>query len=215
MALKVNEVFYSIQGESTYAGRACVFVRLAGCNLRCIYCDTVYAYEEGEELEIADILDRVASYQCHLVEVTGGEPLIQEETPTLIRRLLEEGYEVLLETNGTQDISRVDVRCVRIVDIKCPSSGEMEKNDLENLSRLTDHDEIKFVIGGRDDYEYAKKILDLMDLNPFRMKKVLFSPVFGTVEPSLLGEWILRDHLHVRLQLQLHKYIWDPERRGV
>ena len=215
MALKVNEVFYSIQGESTYAGRACVFVRLAGCNLRCIYCDTVYAYEEGEELEIADILDRVASYQCPLVEVTGGEPLIQEETPSLIRRLLEEGYEVLLETNGTQDISRVDVRCVRIVDIKCPSSGEMEMNDLENLSRLTDHDEIKFVIGGRDDYEYAKKILDLMDLNPSRMKKVLFSPVFGTVEPSLLGEWILKDHLHVRLQLQLHKYIWDPERRGV
>jgi 7-carboxy-7-deazaguanine synthase len=215
VALKVNEVFYSIQGESTHAGRACVFVRFAGCNLRCTYCDTRYAYEEGEELEIGDILDRVASYRCPLVEVTGGEPLIQEETPSLIRRLLEEGYEVLLETNGTQDINQVDDRCVRIVDIKCPSSGEMDKNDLENLSRLTEHDEIKFVIGGRDDYEYAKRILDLIDLNPPRMKKVLFSPVFGTVEPSLLGEWILKDHLNVRLQLQLHKYIWDPERRGV
>ena len=139
MALKVNEIFHSIQGESTYVGRACVFVRLAGCNPRCTYCDTTYAYEAGEELEIGSIIDRVASYQCHLVSVTGGEPLIQEKTPALIRRLLEQGHEVLLETNGTQDISRVDERCVKIVDVKCPTSGEADKNDLINLCRLQDH----------------------------------------------------------------------------
>jgi len=215
LALKVNEIFYSIQGESSYAGRACVFIRLTGCNLRCTYCDTTYAYEEGEELEIGAIIDRVASYQCPLVEITGGEPLIQEETPSLIRRLLQRGYEVLLETNGTRDISQVDDRCVKIVDIKCPTSGEAEKNNLINVSRLTHRDEIKFVIGGREDYEYAKKILNLINLKPSRMDKVFFSPVFGAVEPSVLAEWILKDRLNVRLQLQLHKYIWDPERRGV
>lgn len=215
LALKVNEIFHSIQGESSYAGRACVFVRLTGCNLRCTYCDTTYAYEEGEELEIGDIIDRVASYQCPLVEVTGGEPLIQAETPALIRRLLERGYEVLLETNGTRDISQVDDRCVKIVDIKCPTSGEADKHDLINLSGLTDHDEIKFVIGSREDYEYAKKILDLINLESFRMDKVLFSPVFCSVKPSVLAEWMLEDRLNVRLQLQLHKYIWDPEKKGV
>jgi 7-carboxy-7-deazaguanine synthase len=215
LALKVNEIFYSIQGESSYAGRGCVFVRLSGCNLRCTYCDTTHAYEEGEELEIGDIIDRVASYQCPLVEVTGGEPLIQEETPALIRRLLESGYEVLLETNGTQDLGQVDDRCVKIVDIKCPTSGEADKHDLINLSRLTDDDEIKFVIGSREDYEYAKRILARMDLKPSRMDKVLFSPVFSAMEPSVLAEWILKDRLNVRLQLQLHKYLWDPEQKGV
>ena len=215
MALKVNEIFYSIQGESSYAGRACVFVRLTGCNLRCTYCDTTHAYQDGQDLEIGDIINRVAAYQCTLVEITGGEPLIQEETPSLIRGLLQRGYEVLLETNGTQDISTVDDRCVKIVDVKCPSSGEADKNDPLNLTRLTDRDEIKFVIGGREDYDYAKNILDRIQLKPSRLAKVLFAPVFGAVEPSVLAEWILQDRLNVRLQLQLHKYIWDPERRGV
>ena len=215
MALKVNEIFYSIQGESSYSGRPCVFVRLTGCNLRCSYCDTRYAYEEGEELEIADILARVASHQCPLVQITGGEPLIQEETPALIHRLLEEGYEVLMETNGSLDISQVDEACVKIVDIKCPSSGQIRENDLGNLSRLTDKDEIKFVIADRNDYEYAKKILGLMDLNFFRKTVVHFSPAFGKIQPKTLAGWILENHLDVRLHLQLQKVIWTPEKRGV
>jgi 7-carboxy-7-deazaguanine synthase len=207
VTLRVNEVFYSIQGESSYAGRPCVFVRLTGCNLRCSYCDTKYAYEEGAELEIGEIIDRVSSYHCRLVEVTGGEPLIQAETPILIRRLLDEGYEVLLETNGSQDISQVDGRCVKIVDIKCPSSGEADKNDFENLNRLSDKDEIKFVIGDKEDYEYAKEKLDFIKFNPQRMHTVHFSPVFGKMDPKTLAKWILEDNLDVRLHLQLHRYI--------
>src|SRR4030042_5346422 len=146
MALTVNEIFYSIQGESTYAGRPCVFIRLTGCNLRCSYCDTQYAYHDGEKLNIREIINKVALYGCPLVEVTGGEPLLQEETPYLTSQLLGTGYKVLIETNGSQDISRVDSRCVRIGDIKCPPSGEKDKNDLANLNRLTDEDELKFVI---------------------------------------------------------------------
>ena len=215
MTLKVNEIFYSIQGESTYAGLPCVFVRLTGCNLRCSYCDTKYAYDEGEEMGIDEIISRVMSYQCNLVEITGGEPLIQEETPTLIKGILENGYEVLLETNGTQDISLVDDRCVKIVDIKCPSSGMDDKNDLENLKRLTQKDELKFVIGNKEDYEYAKKVLNHGNLGFARKNIVNFSPVFGKMDPKLLIEWILEDHLKARLNLQIHKFIWDPEKRGV
>jgi 7-carboxy-7-deazaguanine synthase len=215
MALKVNEIFYSIQGESSYAGRPCVFVRLTGCNLRCSYCDTRYAYEEGEDLEIEAILSRVRSYRCPLVEVTGGEPLMQAETSILISRLLDEGYEVLLETNGSQDIGRIDHRCVRIVDIKCPSSGEAEHNDLENLGRLTEKDELKFVIGAREDYEYAKRTLDLVKGKRPAAHRVHFSPVFGKVAPETLAGWILEDRLGVRLHMQLHKMIWPRDRRGV
>ncbi|MBW1679697.1 MAG: radical SAM protein, partial [Deltaproteobacteria bacterium] len=182
------------------------------CNLRCSYCDTQHAYYEGEEMEIGEIVDRVVSYKCPLVEVTGGEPLNQKETPVLIHRLLEEGFEVLMETNGTQDISQVDDRCVKIVDIKCPSSGEDEKNNLENLTRLAGKDEIKFVIGSREDYEYAKKILNL---NPLRMNAIHFSPVFGEMNPKVLAKWILEDRLDVRLHLQIHKIIWNPEQKGV
>ena len=215
MPLKVNEIFYSIQGESTYAGRPCVFVRLTGCNLRCSFCDTTYAYDAGKLMELGDIFDRVSSYECHLVEITGGEPLIQSETPVLIQSLLEDGYEVLLETNGTLDISQVDHRCAKIVDVKCPTSGMSDKNDLENLNRLTEKDELKFVIGNREDYDYAKKVLGYVDV---RLKETIpanFSPVFGVMEPKNLAEWILEDHLDVRLHLQLHKYIWDPGKRGV
>jgi 7-carboxy-7-deazaguanine synthase len=216
VALKVNEIFYSIQGESSYAGRPCVFVRLTGCNLRCSYCDTRYAYEEGENLEMEEIVERVYSYQCPLVEVTGGEPLIQKEAPVLIRRLLEEGYEVLLETNGTHDISQVDSRCVKIVDLKCPSSGQTPYSDLKNLDRLTNRDEVKCVIANREDYEYAKQTLGLT--NPGSISKnnpVHFSLVFGRMDPKTLAAWILEDGLDVRLHLQLHKMIWAPDRRGV
>lgn len=215
MALKVNEIFYSIQGESSYAGRPCVFVRLTGCNLRCTYCDTQYAYEEGQQLEISEIIDRVTSYECLLVDVTGGEPLLQKETPVLIRRLLEQGLEVLMETNGSYDINKVDKRCVRIVDIKCPSSGEQEENNLRNLTKLTGRDEIKCVIGGREDFEYAKRVLSLTDVKPFSINSVHFSPIFGKLDPKVLAGWILEDHLNVRLHLQLHKVIWGPEQRGV
>lgn len=215
MTLKVNEIFHSIQGESSYAGRPCVFVRLTGCNLRCSYCDTQYAYDEGEELEIYEIIDRIDFYKCPLVEITGGEPLIQNETPTLIHDLIEKGYKVLLETNGSQDISQVDKRCVKIIDIKCPSSGMSENNDLENLNRLTERDELKCVIGNREDYEYAKEILGLMHTNPSKTNPIHLSPVFGKMDPDVMAKWILEDHLKVRLHLQLHKYIWDPEQRGV
>ena len=215
VALKVNEIFFSIQGESSYAGRPCVFVRLTGCNLRCSYCDTHYAYEEGEEVEIAKIVEQVTSHRCPLVEVTGGEPLIQEETPILINSLLEEDYEVLMETNGSQDISQVDARCVKIVDIKCPSSGHTDDNDMENLYRLTSHDEVKFVIADRNDYEYARQIRYLMAANTFRENTIHFSPAYGRIKPKTLAEWILADHLDVRLHLQLHKVIWPPDREGV
>lgn len=215
MALKVNEIFYTIQGESSYSGRPCVFIRLTGCNLRCSYCDTQYAYTQGEALEIDDIVGRVASYKCHLVEVTGGEPLMQMETPDLIYRLLAKGFKTLMETNGSRDISQVDDRCVKIVDVKCPCSGQTSHNDLGNLDRLTDHDEVKFVIADRDDYEYAKQILNLMDPNLCRKNPVHFSPAFGRMAPKTLAAWILEDHLDVRLHLQVHKIIWSPDRRGV
>jgi 7-carboxy-7-deazaguanine synthase len=213
--LKVNEIFYSIQGESTYAGKPCVFIRLAGCNLRCSYCDTKYAYYDGEKLDIHEVINKVALYGCPLVEVTGGEPLLQEETPYLISQLLGKGYKVLIETNGSHDISRVDGRSVRIVDIKCPSSGEKDRNDLTNLNRLRDEDELKFVIGGREDYDYAKDILSLIGHGSSGKVAVHFSPSFGRMEPKELAGWILHDRLNVRLHLQLHKYIWHPGQRGV
>jgi 7-carboxy-7-deazaguanine synthase len=215
MALTVNEIFYSIQGESTYAGKPCVFIRLTGCNLRCSYCDTQYAYHDGENLDIQEIIHKVALYGCPLVEVTGGEPLLQEETPHLINRLLGKGYKVLIETNGSQDISRVDGRSVRIVDIKCPSSGEKDRNDLANLNRMGDEDELKFVIGDLEDYEYAKDILNLIGHGTPSKIAVHFSPSFGRIEPKELAGWILNDRLNVRLNLQLHKYIWSPVQRGV
>ncbi|MGO9138422.1 MAG: radical SAM protein [Syntrophales bacterium] len=213
--LKVNEIFYSVQGESSYAGKPCVFVRLTGCNLRCSYCDTRYAYEEGEDLEIEEIINRITSHRCILVEITGGEPLIQKDTPLLIQKLLDMGFEVLLETNGSMDISVIDDRCVKILDIKCPSSGETNKNDVENLKRLQTKDEIKFVIGNREDYDYAKSILSLLNRAKGEGKPPLFSPAYGKMNPELLARWILADHLDVRMQIQLHKTIWGSETRGV
>ena len=214
MSLLVNEIFYSIQGESIYSGIPCVFVRLTGCNLRCSYCDTTYAYYEGVELRIEEILSRVDNYKCSLIEITGGEPLLQDETPLLIYRLLKKKYEVLLETNGSIDISMVDGRCIKIVDIKCPSSGENDKNDLENLKRVNQKDQIKFVVGNREDYEFAKETAKLIRPG-FPMKNVLFSPVIEQMHPSQLAEWILEDRLRVRLQIQLHKILWPEKERGV
>jgi 7-carboxy-7-deazaguanine synthase len=213
--LKVNEIFYSIQGESSYTGLPCIFVRLTGCNLRCSYCDTSYAFEEGKDLEIGEIIDRVSSYRCRLVEITGGEPLIQKETPHLIYQLVEKGFEVLLETNGSLDISLADERCIKIVDIKCPSSGQDKKNDLENLRRLSVKDEIKFVIGSREDYLYAKNIMSLMKKVNLKIMQPLLSPLYNQMDPKVLAEWILADHIDVKLQIQLHKIIWGPETRGV
>jgi 7-carboxy-7-deazaguanine synthase len=215
LSLKVNELFYSLQGESSYAGRPCVFIRLTGCNLRCSYCDTRYAYEEGMDRELDLIIDQVSSYRCPLVEITGGEPLIQEETPALILRLLERNFMVLLETNGSQNIQRVDDRCIKVVDLKCPSSGMEARNDLENLKKLGSNDELKFVIGDRIDFEYAKGILDEYQKFFSAMNPVHFSPVFGMLEPKLLAQWILEEHLEVRLQLPLHKILWDPNQMGV
>ncbi len=215
MALRINELFFSIQGESSFAGRPCVFVRLTGCNLRCRYCDTRYAYDEGEYLDTATVRQKVASYGCRLVEITGGEPLLQEETPFLIRRLLDEGFQVLLETNGSLDISAVDRRCVRIVDVKCPSSGMEKRNRLENLALLTPRDEVKFVIGDRTDFDYAKGILADHLSSRKEAQPPLFSTVYGTLELKTVARWILEERLNVRLQPQLHKAIWGAEVRGL
>ncbi len=215
MSLKVNEIFFSIQGESSHAGRPCAFIRLAGCNLRCTYCDTRYAYEEGSLLEINDIEREISTFRCSLVEVTGGEPLLQPQTPELIRRLLDERYTVLLETNGSRDISVVDDRCTRIVDVKCPSSGQSGKNRLENLDIITPNDEVKFVVGDREDFDYAKCVMSTGLSRRNGLKPPLFSPAFGRLNPESLARWILEDHLDVRLQIQLHKLIWGAEKRGV
>ena len=213
--LRVNEIFYSIQGESTFAGFPCIFIRMTGCNLRCTYCDTTYAYDQGDDIPLDNILTTVKKFDCNLIEVTGGEPLIQDETPDLISALIENGYTVLLETNGSQDISTVDTRCTRIVDIKCPSSGMDNKNYWKNLDYITPNDQLKFVIAHRQDYLYAKKVLDKPAIK--RRKKLLinFSPVFNEIDLKDLAGWMLADNLPVRLQIQLHKYIWGEHTKRV
>ena len=213
--MKVNEIFYSIQGESSWAGFPCVFVRLTGCNLRCTYCDTQYAYDEGEEMLLADIIGQVAEYRSPLVEITGGEPLLHKETPLLVSRLLDMGYRVLLETNGSLDVSSVDRRCIKIIDVKLPTSGEVQRNQLDNLNRLNDKDELKFVIGSRDDYDYAKKIIHLIPEKYLDKIVINMSTVFSKMAPELLASWILKDRLAVRLNIQLHKILWPSEVRGV
>ena len=213
--LTVNEIFYSIQGESTFAGWPCIFIRLTGCNLRCRYCDTKYAYEQGHDISLDSILARIKGLACNLIEVTGGEPLIQNETPDLISALIENGYTVLLETNGSKDISTVDKRCIRIIDIKCPSSGMEKNNYWKNLDYLNSYDQLKFVIALREDYLYAKKVLDNPAIKGRENLKVNFSPVFNEMDLKELANWILEDHLPVRLHIQLHKYIWGENTRGV
>jgi len=213
--LRVNEIFYSIQGESTFAGFPCIFIRLTGCNLRCTYCDTKYAYEEGDDVPLDRILATVKKFACSLIEVTGGEPLIQDETPDLISALIKNGYTVLLETNGSQDISTVDTKCTRIVDIKCPSSGMDNNNYWKNLDYITPNDQLKFVIAHRQDYLYAKKVLDAAAIKRKRKLLINFSPVFNAIDLKDLAGWILEDNLPVRLQIQLHKYIWGEHTKGV
>lgn len=211
--MKVNEIFYSIQGESTFAGLPCVFIRLTGCNLRCRYCDTRYAYEEGEERTVEEVLELVRKFNCDLVEITGGEPLLQPETVGLSKQLVEEGRQVLIETNGTLDISVLPPEVLRIMDIKCPGSGESDKMNWKNIDNLKPNDNVKFVISGKEDFEWAEKIVRQFDLIP--RAQVLFSPNFGIVEPQNLAKWILHSGLPVRMQLQMHKYIWNPNDRGV
>ena len=213
MSLRVNEIFYSIQGESTYAGRPCAFVRLTAYNLRCRWCDTEYAFYEGEALTVAQVLERVRAYKCPLVEITGGEPLLQEEVHPLIDRLLLEGYEVLIETGGSLDIGRLDPRAVKILDLKAPGSGMGHRNNLDNLQYLDRKDQIKFVVADRRDYECAKRMM--AEHAMAEKAQVLFSPVFGELHPRELAEWMLADHLPARLQIQLHKVLWDSNQRGV
>ena len=212
--LTVNEIFHSIQGESTHTGEPCVFVRLTACDLRCSWCDTPYAFHEGRKMSIDDVLAEVERYGCPLVEVTGGEPLLQPDVYPLMTRLMESGKRVLLETGGHRSITQVPPGVERIMDVKCPGSGESGKNDWTNLAALTSTDQVKFVIKDRVDYEFARDIVTRESL-PARVAAVLFSPVHGVLEPRLLAEWMLADRLPVRLQLQAHKFIWSPDTRGV
>ena len=212
--LTVNEIFHSIQGESTHAGRPCVFVRLTACDLRCSWCDTPYAFHEGSKVDVDDVVRRVKAYGCPVVEITGGEPLLQKDVYPLMQRLLDEGLKVLIETGGHISIADVPDGVVRIIDVKCPGSGEAHRVDWSNLDRLRPSDEVKFVLRDRADYEYARGVVATHRLVE-RTAAVLFSPVHGVLEPRLLAEWILADRLAVRLQLQAHKYIWDPATRGV
>jgi 7-carboxy-7-deazaguanine synthase len=212
--LTVNEIFHSIQGESTYAGRPCVFVRLTACDLRCSWCDTPYAFHEGRKMSIDEVVSDVAGRGCPLVEITGGEPLLQDDVYPLMERLLAGGYTVMLETGGHRPIDRVPAAVVKIVDVKCPASGESDKNEWRNLDRLAPHDEVKFVVQDRADYEYAKDVIARHDL-PARAAAVLMSPVHGVLDPRTLSEWMLADRLPARLQMQLHKLVWSPTTRGV
>jgi len=212
--LTVNEIFYSIQGESTRAGLPCVFVRLTACDLRCSWCDTPYAFTEGRKMTVDDVLARVDDYGCDLVEITGGEPLLQRDVYPLMEQLLASGKTVMVETGGHLSITRVPSDVIRIMDVKCPGSGESAKNHWENLDVLTAHDEVKFVIRDRTDYQFAKEVVEQHRLAD-RTAAVLFSPVHGVLPPKDLAAWILADRLPVRLQLQAHKFIWDANTRGV
>lgn len=212
--MTINEVFYSVQGESTYAGRPCVFVRLTACDLRCSWCDTPYAFHEGKKHDLDAVLAEVERFDCDLVEVTGGEPLLQEDVYPLMQHLIERGKTVLLETGGHRSTARVPEPVVTILDIKCPGSGEAGRMDWANIERLRAHDEVKFVIKDRADYEYARDAIARHDLAR-RSAAIHMSPVHGVMDPKTLSEWVLADNLPVRVQLQLHKYIWSPDTRGV
>lgn len=212
--LQINEIFYSIQGESTHAGRPCVFVRLTGCNLRCRWCDTEYAFNEGERMTVAEVARKAAAFGCDLVEITGGEPLLQAGIYPLIEMLLDLGNTVMIETSGASDVSQLDPRVIKIMDLKCPQSGESERNLWSNLDHLGASDEIKFVVADREDYEWARGVIQDRKLAA-RVNAILLSPVFGRMDAATLARWILEDHLPARLQLQMHKHIWPPDTRGV
>jgi 7-carboxy-7-deazaguanine synthase len=211
--MKICEIFTSIQGESSYAGMPCTFIRLTGCNLRCSYCDTSYAYYEGQELTVDEIVRQVQRSGIDLVEITGGEPLLQKEVLHLIKRLLAEGYAVLVETNGSQSIREIDRKAVIILDIKTPGSGMSKEVDFANLDYIKSSDEIKFVITNREDYEWSKEIIQRYKL--MLQCHLLFAPAFGVLSPETLAKWIIVDKLKVRLNLQLHKYIFSSEQKGI
>ncbi|HYH07318.1 MAG TPA: radical SAM protein [Thermoanaerobaculia bacterium] len=210
--MRITEIFHSIQGESSHTGRPCVFVRLTGCNLRCTWCDSEYTFTGGERMTLEDVVARVKSYGCKLVEITGGEPLAQSEAFTLIERLSDEGFEVLIETSGSIDIAPVDPRAKLILDVKCPGSGEVAKNRWENLKHLRPHDEVKFVIADREDYDFAKKVIAEHQLEKHNL---LLSPVWGRMDMKALAEWMLADRVPARFQTQLHKHIWGADVHGV
>lgn len=212
--LTINEIFHSVQGESTYAGRPCVFVRLTACDLRCSWCDTPYAFHEGRKRTLDDVMAEVDGYGCDLVEITGGEPLLQEAVYPLMDRLLASGRTVLVETGGHRSTARIPDPVVTVLDVKCPGSGEAHRHDWANMDRLRRHDEVKFVVRDRADYDYARDVIARHDLAR-RVAAIHLSPVHGDLHPRQLSEWVLADRLPVRVQLQLHKIIWDPQTRGV
>ncbi|HEU4435876.1 MAG TPA: radical SAM protein [candidate division Zixibacteria bacterium] len=213
MSLKVNEIYFSIQGESSYAGLPCVFVRLTGCNLRCVWCDTEYAFYEGEWKSLDQIVAEAAQFGCKLVELTGGEPLLQKESFALVDKLIDAGFKVLVETSGSISLKMLNPEAIKIMDVKCPGSKMTEKNRWENIDYLTPKDEVKFVLADRADYDWAVDVMRKYKLD--RKATVLFSTVFGALEPVRVVEWILQDKLPVRFQLQMHKFIWHPETKGV
>jgi len=212
--LRITEIYKSIQGESTWAGLPCIFVRLTRCNLRCVWCDTAYAFHGGEDMSVGEVVDRCRALTCPLVEITGGEPLAQEACADLARALLDAGLTVLIETSGSLPIDVLPSDVIRIMDLKCPDSGECDKNHWPNIAALNARDEVKFVLASRRDYEWARDEVRKHDLGR-RCNAVLFSPVFGAIDPADIVQWILDDQLPVRFQLQLHKFIWPPEARGV
>ena len=214
MSLKINEIFYSIQGESLYAGRPCIFIRLSGCNLRCTYCDTRYAWDEGVMMDLREVTKSIQRFDCRLVEITGGEPLIQEATPSLAAELIHAGYTVLMETNGSIDIRPLPADCIKIMDIKCPSSNEAEKNFLGNIPFLGINDQVKFVISDSRDYSFACTIVKNHCRN-LPGGNILFSVNTAVLNPQELAAWILKDGLDVRLHMQLHKILWPEIERGV
>lgn len=212
--LVVTEIYRSIQGESTWAGAPCTFIRLTGCNLRCVWCDTEYAFHDGARMAIPEILAECRRLDCPLVEITGGEPLLQKGCPRLAEALLAEGYTVLCETSGALPLAGLPGDVIKIMDLKCPGSGECDKNDWANIDALGRRDEVKFVIASREDYEWSRDVLRKYNLAA-RCHAVLFSPVFGAIDPKDIVAWLLEDRLEVRFQLQMHKFIWPPGQKGV
>ena len=211
--MKINEIFKSIQGETSYAGLPCAFVRVTGCNLRCNYCDTTYAYEEGNEMSLSTILECIARLKTKIVCVTGGEPLSNNDTPLLLEELLVKNYTVLVETNGSYDIRTIPQEIIKIMDIKCPDSNMSHLMNWQNIKYLTKFDEVKFVLSSRKDYDWTKAVIYKYNLS--EVANILIGTVFGAISPKMVVQWILEDNLDVRFQLQLHKYIWEPLARGV
>ena len=213
MNLKINEIYFSVQGESSYSGLPCIFIRLTYCNLRCTYCDSEYSFYDGKKMKIDEILKEIKKYSCNLVEVTGGEPLLQKNCINLLNELIKNNYDVLLETSGSLSISDVPNKVINIIDFKCPSSKMDSKNMWDNINYLKKNDEIKFVIGDRIDYEWTKQKIEEYKLN--QICNILMSPVYGEIEPKEIVKWILKDNLKVRFQIQMHKEIWPADKKGV